>query len=100
MKPFSQYMSELQEQDKTLLANMTKAPFPIQQEILGKSARIFEYLLRQHPYECMNFLKTFAEKDEFVKAEFDNIKTIAISSPDSSLEYGLAFLRGNFPKIS
>jgi hypothetical protein len=99
MKPFSQYMSELQEQDKSLIANMTKASFPIQQEILEKYAKIFEYLLRKHPYECVNFLKTFAEKDEFVKSEFENIKTMAISSSDSP-EYGLAFLRGNFPKIS
>lgn len=93
-------MFEADQNGKTLLSNMSKTSFPVQQEILDKSAKMFEYLLRKNPAECMQFLRSYEDKDEFIKAQMESIKTTSASSSGNSKEYGLGFLRGNFPKIS
>ena len=46
----------------------------------------------------MAFIRTFAEKDEYIKAEYQSMENLIKIYSGNPLEYGLAHIKGDYPK--
>lgn len=98
MKPFCEYLAE-NDNINNLNAEFNNKLSPvIQRDVMLKSLSIFEYLIKNYPSDCMAFIRTFAEKDEYIKAEYQSMENLIKIYAGKSLEYGLAYTKGDYPK--
>jgi hypothetical protein len=95
MKLFSEYLKENAENNGF---DFAKFPAEIQNQIVDKSMNIFEHMMRKYPSDCMDFISKFVTKDEFIKSEYDTMKTLGSAFGDNPKEYGLGYIKGNYPK--
>ena len=95
MKLFSQFIKENEENNGV---DFAKFPAEIQNQFIEKSMNIFEYMMRKYPSDCMDFINKFTDKDEFIKSEMVSMKTLGSAFSGNPKEYGLGYLKGNYPK--
>ena len=98
MKSFSQFLEENEEKKEAQIFELGKFPIEIQNQIVSKCLSIFEYLMRKYPKDSVDFLHTFSDKDEYIKSEFDSMRSVQNAFSGNPKEYGLGFVKGNFPK--
>lgn len=78
--------------------DFAKFPAEVQNQVVDKSMTIFEHLMRKYPSDCIDFISKFTAKDEFVKSEYNALKTFGTAFGSNPREYGLGYIKGNYPK--
>lgn len=98
MKSFLEMLKEYEQNDIEINNNLSSMPPSIKDDMLNKSMDVFQYLIRKYPSDCMDFIYKYVSKDQFVKSEVESMKKLADTYKGNSQQYGLAYLKGNYPK--